>query len=200
MHSFSRPRQILLDGISSKVFPAASVQVGSSKDVYWEESFGAIETTNSSNRTCADTIFDLASLTKVIATTTLLMRAVDQRLVFLDAPLKTFFREWRGLDRENVTIQDLLTHSSGLISHMPFYEDCTGRLEFEHAICRLPLEYMPRQSSVYSDLGFILLGFILEDLYGMTLSEMFSKVSRMFKWGDMCFRPPASWKRSHGPY
>jgi len=199
MHSFNRPREILEEGIKVGVFPAASVQVGSSKDVLWEESFGHLELDQSGRSATTDSVFDLASLTKVVATTTLVMRAVDEKVLLLDAPVKEFFSEWRGADRESVNIQDLLTHSSGLTSHMPFYADFNGRLEFEHAICRLPLEHKPGQSSIYSDLGFILLGFILEDLYETGLDELFSKLSRAFKWGDICFRPPLSWKTRTAP-
>ena len=62
-----------------------------------------------------------------------------------------------------MTVRHLLTHSSGLTAYLPFYRDLTGRPEFQHAICRLPLEYAPDSQSIYSDLGFILLAFILED-------------------------------------
>ena len=82
---------------------------------------------------------------------------------------------------------------------MPFYVDCKGRLEFEHAICRLPLEYDPRDCSVYSDLGFILLAFILEDLYMTGFDELFLEVSQLFGWGDIRFRPPVSWKGRTAP-
>ena len=74
-----------------------------------------------------------------------------------------WLRDWRGADRDDVTIRDLLAHASGLTAYLPFFRDYTGRFEFEHAICSLPLEYAPRSQSLYSDLGFMLLGFILED-------------------------------------
>ncbi len=76
----------------------------------------------------------------------------------------TAFRTGKDRDRAEVTIRDLLAHASGLTAYLPFFRDYTGRLEFEHAICTLPLEYAPRSQSIYSDLGFMLLGFILEDV------------------------------------
>ena len=73
-------------------------------------------------------------------------------------------REWRGRrSRDASRLRDLLAHSSGLTAYLPFFRDYTGRVEFEQAIASMPLEYAPRSQSIYSDLGFILLGFILED-------------------------------------
>ena len=111
-----------------------------------------------------DTIYDLASLTKVIATATQAMRAVDAGALALERRVADYLPEWRGIDREAVTIADLLEHASGLTAYLPFFRDHHGRAEFERAICTLPLEYAPRTQSIYSDLGFMLLGFMLEDV------------------------------------
>ena len=88
-----------------------------------------------------DTMFDLASLTKVIATTTLSMRAVDEGILALDEPVAKHTEEWRGADRETVTIRDVLAHASGLTAWLPFFRDHTGRVEFEPAIAQTPLKY-----------------------------------------------------------
>ena len=71
--------------------------------------------------------------------------------------------EWRGADRRERHDRDLLAHASGLTAYLPFFRDHRGRQEFERSICTLPLEYAPRTQSIYSDLGFMLLGFMLED-------------------------------------
>ena len=82
----------------------------------------------------------------------------------LDDPRRaTGFRNGAAADRDDVTIRDLLAHAPGLTAYLPFFRDHTGRVEFQPAICALPLEYAPRSQSIYSDLGFMLLGFILED-------------------------------------
>ena len=91
------------------------------------------------------------------------MRAVDDGALNLDDRVRAWLPAWRGADREDVTIRDLLAHASGLPAYLPFFRDHTGRVEFEPAICTLPLEYPPRSQAIYSDLGFMLLGFILED-------------------------------------
>ena len=75
------------------------------------------------------------------------------------------FGEWLGADREGVTVRDLLEHASGLPARLIDAPPAGGR-EFEHDICATPLEYAPRSRSIYSDLGFILLGFFLADRGG----------------------------------
>ena len=105
--------------------------------------------------------FDLASLTKVIATTTVIMELVTTGVVRLGDRVAEFFPEWRGADRETVTVQDLLEHASGLPARLLDAPPPTRR-EFEHDICSMPLAYAPRSQSIYCDLGFILLGLLAE--------------------------------------
>lgn len=165
-------RRILEDARTVGVFPAATVEVGSSADLLWSEAFGA----------GLHTPFDLASLTKVAATTTVVMEAVRTGALRLDEPVSVFFGEWRGGDREGVTVRDLLEHASGLPARLVDVPP-SGRREFEHDICTIALEYAPRTRSVYSDLGFILLGFLAADRGGAPLSDLFDRV--------MVTRPPA---------
>jgi len=89
-------------------------------------------------------------------------RAVEQGTLGLDDPVAAHIAEWRGDDRAHVTIRDLLSHSSGLPAHRHYYSTIAGSTAFRAAICAEPLDYEPRASSVYSDLGFMLLGFMLE--------------------------------------
>jgi serine-type D-Ala-D-Ala carboxypeptidase len=161
--SFAAADAVLHDAIAARAFPAATAEVGTRDAVFWRRAYGRLTYDDSADETTNDTIFDLASLTKVIATTTLVMRAVDDGVLRLEDRVGDWIRAWRGADRESVTIQDLLEHSAGLTAYLPFFRDHTGRAEFEHAIATLPLEYTPRTKSIYSDLGFILLAFILED-------------------------------------
>ena len=91
-------------------------------------------------------------------------------------PVATFFSEWRGADRERATVQDLLEHSAGLAARLIDLPP-HGRREFEHDICTMLLDYPPRSKSVYSDLGFILLGFIAEDRGRATLASQFEAIA-----------------------
>jgi len=154
-------RAVIVEGLRNEVFPAAAVDVGSSDSVHWQEAFGPT-TLVEGTRVDIATPFDLASLTKPMATTTVVMELEATGELSLDEPVLTFFEEWRGADRDAVTVRDLLEHASGLSARL-LDPPPRGRREFEHEICRMPLEYEPRSRSLYSDLGFILLGFIAED-------------------------------------
>jgi CubicO group peptidase (beta-lactamase class C family) len=203
--------EIILEGVLQRAFPAATVEVGRLSGPIWRRAFGALTYEPYAPDTTDDTVFDLASLTKVIATTTLVMRAVDTGAVNLDDRVHAWLPAWRGIDREDVTIRDLLAHASGLPAYLPFFRDHTGRVEFEPAICTLPLEYAPRSQSVYSDLGFMLLGFILEESRGTpareaglldpaaTLAAQFRRISSFVTSDPLTFRPPRAWRERTAP-
>ena len=165
----------------SHAFPAASIEVGRRECVLWNAAYGRLTNAPDAPATTPDTVFDLASLTKVIATTTLVMRAVDDAAgtLALDDRVADRLPAWRSPDREHVTIADLLEHASGLTAFLPFFRDHHGRAEFEHAICTLPLEYAPRTQSIYSDLGFMLLAFILEDVNRAPFARQFDEFFRL---------------------
>jgi CubicO group peptidase (beta-lactamase class C family) len=158
-------RRTVEDARTAGAFPVASVEVGSSAEVLWSEAFG----------TSLDTPFDLASLTKAVATTTVMMELIAAGAVQLEERVATFFDEWRGADRDDVTVRDLLEHASGLPARLVDAPP-PGRREFEHDICTIALEYAPRTRSVYSDLGFILLGFLAADRGGAPLAVLFDRV------------------------
>jgi len=147
----------------SRVFPGAVVELGSSQGPIWHDAVGRLTFDEDAPPTTLETIFDLASLTKPLATTTLILDRVARGALRLDGLIRNLLPEWRATDRRAVTIVDLLEHASGLPARL-LDRPPTGRRELEHEICQLPLEYTPRTQSIYSDLGFILLGFVLEDL------------------------------------
>ena len=201
MSGFAAAARILDDAVDAGAFPAAVAEVGTGSGCLWQHATGRLTYEADSPSAKAETIFDLASLTKVIATTTLAMRHADAGLTPLGLPLAAALRAWRGADRELVTVRDLLEHASGLTAHLPFYRDHLKRVEFEPAICGLPLEYAPRSESVYSDLGFILLGFILADRdpEGKGLPAQFEAIAAGRGWGDLRFHPPPEWRARSAP-
>jgi CubicO group peptidase (beta-lactamase class C family) len=136
----------------------------------------------------------------VIATTSRAMQAVEAGALSLDDRVADRLTAWRGVDREGVTIADLLEHASGLTAYLPFFRDHHGRAEFERAICTLPLEYAPRTKSIYSDLGFILLGFILENA-GFRLDEALRTIGgfRLQAEDPILFNPPRGWRDRTAP-
>jgi CubicO group peptidase (beta-lactamase class C family) len=108
------------------------------------------------------------------------MELVRTERVRLSDPVGEFFQEWRGDDRARVTVRDLLEHASGLPARLVDAPPATRR-EFEHDICRMPLEYAPRTRSIYSDLGFILLGFLAADRGDASLTELFERIAVRLK-------------------
>jgi CubicO group peptidase (beta-lactamase class C family) len=155
-------RALLVRAIGTRMFPAAVAEVGHSGGVLWREAFGTLTFDDEAPSADAYTVFDLASLTKPIAATSRAIELVSSGQLALDARVAELVREWRGADREAVTVQDLLEHASGLAARL-VDQPPESRLEFLYDICRMPLEYAPRARSTYSDLGFILLGLIIED-------------------------------------
>jgi CubicO group peptidase (beta-lactamase class C family) len=166
MSDILKPARLVLENaLRSGVFPAATVDVGSSVEPLWQD---ALETT-------FDTPFDLASLTKPIATTTVVMNLVSNGVMTLDEPVARSMSEWRGDDRSGVTVRDLLEHASGLAARLVDVPPGSRR-EFEHEISTMQLEYMPRTQSIYSDLGFILLGFLAADRGQSALDTQFAQL------------------------
>jgi CubicO group peptidase (beta-lactamase class C family) len=171
--SFARAAEVLDLAVTRRVFPGAVAEVGGLDGPWWRRATGTLRYETTSAPADPDTIYDLASLTKVVCTTTLAMRLADSGRLPLDARVSTLLDEWHGEDRRDVTVTDLLAHASGLPAWLPLYETCSGRLPFQRVLCDLPLAYPPRSTSVYSDLGFILLGFLIEDLAGGRLAAQF---------------------------
>ena len=193
-------RAVIQRALDEQAFPAAVVEVGTSSDILWREAFGRLTFEIGAPETRDDTIFDLASLTKVMATTPLIMQQVERGPFGLDDAVARHIAGWRGADREGVTLRDLLAHCGGLTAYLPFFRDHRGRAEFEHAICALPLEYPPRTKSIYSDLGFMLLAFILEDAGTAPLADRFATLlDQMDIVERLQFNPPPQWRRDTAP-
>ena len=189
---FADAAEIVRRGVRERAFPAALVEVGSRDGVLWREAFGALDYEENAAVTQHDTIFDIASLTKVIATASLAMQLLERGSLKLSDRIADRIPEWRGKDREHVTLHALLAHNSGLTVWLPFYRDHKGRAEFQHAICSLPLEYPPETQSIYSDLGFILLGFIIEDAGGARFDRQTHDLLSRVTSETLLFNPPPS--------
>ena len=181
-------RRVIERAIADRIFPAAVVDVGSSAQSLWSDALGTLTFAGDSPPVTHQTPFDLASLTKTIATTSVVMELVRLGAVRLDEPVAAFFEEWRGSDREQVTVRDLLEHASGLPARL-LDPSARGRREFEHDICTMPLEYAtaePSRSTAISDSSCS--GFLAADRGGASLSTQFdrsrSPVERCFETRD----------------
>ena len=174
---------VIRRAIDARIFPAAAAAAGPGGGFFFSEVFGTLTFDEDSKPATHDVEFDLASLTKPIATTGAVLQLVDDGGLRLDARVADFFAEWRGRDREQVTVQDLLEHASGLPARLLDSAPATRR-EFEHDICTMPLEYEPRTKSIYSDLDFILLGFIAADCGGRSLAAQFDAIRKTLSGAD----------------
>jgi CubicO group peptidase (beta-lactamase class C family) len=163
-------RAVIVEGIGARVFPAATAEAGDRAGALWSEAFGT-RTFDEDAPVTLSTPFDLASLTKAIATTTVILSLVENGRVRLDERLSANFADWNSADRAEVTVRDLLEHAARLVDTPP-----ASRREFEYDICTTRLEYSPRLKSIYSDLGFILLGFLAADRGGGSLDALYRGV------------------------
>jgi CubicO group peptidase (beta-lactamase class C family) len=195
---FTSATRVIDDAVRARVFPAAAIEVGDATRPLWQQAFGRLTYDDDAPAATPETVFDLASLTKVLATTPLLMQQVERGAIGLDDRVADYVPAWTGADRAGVTIRDLLSHSSGLTAYVEFFRAYQGRAAIEQAICETPLEYPPRTKSIYSDLGFMLLGFILDA--DVPLTRRFeSLVAQMGIVEDLQYLPPALWKPRTAP-
>ncbi|MGE0811993.1 MAG: serine hydrolase domain-containing protein [Vicinamibacterales bacterium] len=163
----------LLDrAVGQRVTPGAVVEVGGLAGPSWRLARGRHTYAADAPAVTSDTVYDLASLTKVIATATLAMHAEASGALPLDARLQSRLPGFGN--RPAIAVRDLLEHAGGFPAHRAFYQAVAGRRGVLAQIAATPLAYAPRTRAEYSDLGFILLGALLEDAAGAPLSAQFA--------------------------
>jgi beta-glucosidase-like glycosyl hydrolase/CubicO group peptidase (beta-lactamase class C family) len=186
--------------IRERAFPGASVAIGYRGHLIYQQAFGRFDYSARGTPVTPETIYDLASLTKVVSATTLAMQLFETGQLRLEFPVSRFYPSFTDGGREKITIQHLLTHCSGLPAHLPFYRDTRGKSEFVRKILQTPLEYEPGTKAAYSDLGIILLGSILEKMTARPQDELARK--RIFAPLGMThtlFKPEPSLKSKIAP-
>ena len=159
---------VLERGLADSAYPGAYAVVGSSTEIYASLGVGRLDWATSP-RPDANTMWDLASLSKVIGTTTAAMQLWDEGRLNLDAPVEKYIPEFTGRDKGLVTVRNLLTHSSGLPAWRPLYKEARTPEEAIALVFATPLDTLPNVRMVYSDLGIITLGKIIERISGESL-------------------------------
>jgi len=179
--------------IAQKRLPGAVVLVGRNGGVAWRKAYGARTVEPAREPMTADTIFDVASLTKVVATATSIMILVERGKVRLSDPLSNYIPEIKGEGRERITIELLLTHRSGYQPDFDLRERWTSHAEAMKRLAIEPLRSAPGARFVYSDIGFIALGEVVHRASGMPLDE-FARRNIFAPLGmrDTGFRPAAT--------
>jgi uncharacterized protein YbbC (DUF1343 family)/CubicO group peptidase (beta-lactamase class C family) len=171
----ARMDQVIEESITRHELPGAVVLVARKGRVVWRKAYGSRALEPATEAMTPDTIFDLASLTKVVATATSIMILVERGKVRLSDPLSKYIPEIKGEGRERITIEYLLMHRSGYAPDFDLKERWMG---YEEAIKRLikePLRNPPGARFVYSDIGYIALGEVVHRASGITLDQFARK-------------------------
>jgi CubicO group peptidase (beta-lactamase class C family) len=190
-----KPAYDVLDrAVADHAFPGGVLAVGYRGELQVHP-FGRQTYDASSPAVAPDTIYDAASLTKAVVTTTLVAMQVEAGRFALDVPVARYVPEWNSGPnpelRKRVTIRHLLTHSSGLPAHKDYFLTIRSEREAIANICKESLEYEPGTKTVYSDLGFILLGEILERATGRTIDQLArERIFAPLGMADTLFKPP----------
>ena len=179
--------------IQAKKIPGAVVLIGHEGQVVYRRAFGARSLVPERRAMTAGTIFDMASLTKVVATTTAVMQLVEQGKIVLSAPVSDYWPEFRQNGKELVTIRELMTHYSGLPPDLELEPAWTGYNTAMRMIVAAKLDVPPATRFVYSDINFETLGEIVRRVSGEPLDVYCAEhIFKPLGMKDTLFKPPAS--------
>ena len=199
-NKFNSIDSMINKSIQDSIFPGGVLLVAKDGKIIYHKAYGHLTYEVKSEKTNKNTIYDLASLTKVIATTTSVMILVSQGKLDLLKPVQFYLPDFTGENKEKVLVQNLLLHNSGLTAWKKFYSFCKNDEDVIQDILITPLEYEPSSKTVYSDLGMILMGKIIEKISGKRL-DVFCKEEIFNPLGmrDTYFNPPAELKKRIAP-
>ena len=193
--------RVVRRGISEGGFPGAAVVVGRRGAAVYSQGFGRLSWGADAPSVSPDrSVYDLASLTKVIGTSTAIMLLYDEGKLTLDDKVHTFFPEFTGGDKDVVTIRDLLTHRGGLPAGRDLWRLAWSPADAQRLELDTPLEYTPGTRYIYSDLGADILGFIAERVSGKKLDELLQdRVFTPLGMTETWYRVPASVRERTAP-
>lgn len=185
---------LMQDAVARGNIPGGVVLIGHNDKVDYRKAFGSRSLEPTREPMTVDTIFDLASLTKCIATTTSVMQLISEGRVRLNDPVAAYLPEFRQNGKEDITVRELLTHFSGLAPDLDLNSPWQGRdTAFAMAMQARPI-YPPGTRFLYSDINFETLGFLVEKVTGKTLNEYSNaKIFAPLGMNDTRFLPPAAW-------
>jgi serine-type D-Ala-D-Ala carboxypeptidase len=193
---FQRAFDVLRSAIDQRAFPGAAVGIVHQAKLIAHKGLGRFIYDTASPGITADTIYDLASVTKVVATTTACMILYERGVFKLGEPLIELLPDFGGLEqkdarRQHVTLGMLLAHSSGLPAYFKLFESCSNKGDLLRQALQLPLAAAPGKRAEYSDIGFILLGEALQKLSGEPLDQFCQReVFHKLNLAHTCFNPP----------
>jgi CubicO group peptidase (beta-lactamase class C family) len=161
---------IIDSGMTEGAAPGVALAVGRHGRIVHMRAYGRIDPAANAPVVTDSTLFDLASLPKVVATTTAAMILEEEGRLDLDRPVRDFLPALNAPEKAGITVRMLLTHSGGFVSGAPLWRDAPGRAEFLRSMNERPLAYAPGDSTIYSDWDLILTGWIVEEITGQPLN------------------------------
>jgi uncharacterized protein YbbC (DUF1343 family)/CubicO group peptidase (beta-lactamase class C family) len=198
--SFDAIAPLVDAAIERHELPGAVVLIGRADEVVYHRAFGRRAVQPAPEPMTEDTIFDLASLTKVVATTTSVMQLVEGGRLRLRDRVAQFVPEFGAHGKDTITIQHLLTHTSGLPPDLPLDEEFHGIDEAIRRTSELTPSSPPGEKFVYSDINFFLLGDIVRRVSGQRLDEYSAThVFAPLRMTETRFLPPESWRARIAP-
>ena len=191
---------IVESGIRAGAYPGAALIVGRADTILFRRGYGRFTWSPRSAAVDPDsTLFDLASLTKVVATTTALMFLVERGAVRLEAPVRSYLPEFQAAGTADITVRHLLTHTSGLRATLPLYDEADAAAALRRVFAETPL-YRSGTRVVYSDLNAILLGEIVRRAAGEPLDRFAAReIFAPLELRQTLFRPPVGLRRRIAP-
>jgi CubicO group peptidase (beta-lactamase class C family) len=188
------------EAIAQGKIPGGVVLVGHNGAVVYRKAFGSRSIEPVRETMTVDTIFDLASLTKCVVTTTAIMQLLEEGRVNLNDPVATYLPEFAQNGKGQITLRELLTHFSGLPPDLDLKQPWESRATAFNMAMEVKPANPPGSRLLYSDINFLTLGFLVEKVSGMPLTDYASE--RIFKplgMKDTAFLPPAGWSPRIAP-
>ncbi len=192
--------KIVEDAIAGGNAPGGVLLVGHNGAVVYRKAYGRLSEAAKSEAMTADTVFDLGALTEVVATTTCVMRLEQLGLIKLNDPVAKYIPDFAQNGKEEITIRMLLTHYSGLPADLDLKESWNGTDEGYNRVNATKLVNAPGSTFVYSDVGFVVLGELVQKVSGMPLDQY----AQTYVFGPLSmtstrFNPPREWQPRIAP-
>lgn len=198
--SFGLADSIVESGIRRGIYPGAVLVIGNRDRILHARGFGHLEWKAGPSPSPDSTFWDLASLTKIVGTTGAVMRLIESGRIDLNAPVVRYLPRFQGAGKDAVTVRMLLNHTSGLRSYLPFFQLTRTRDSAIALLYREPLRRKPGAAPEYSDLNFLLLGLMVEQVTGQPLEQFVTReVLRPAGLLHTFYRPPDSLRKRTAP-
>jgi CubicO group peptidase (beta-lactamase class C family) len=172
---FEKVRKVILTAIKDGAFPSAVVAIMKDDRVLFHDAFGSFTYDKHSTKTDTNAIYDMASLTKVLATTMCVMKLYDDGKLRLEDSLTKFIPEFGKRGKAGITIKHLLLHNSGLVAFRQYEKFCDNRAQMLAHIFNDTLRAPIGDTTIYSDVNFILLGELIERISGKALDQFYKE-------------------------